>query len=192
WQRDLEPQRPATGQNHRPLDHILKLTDVAGPRILAKRLEMRSADERRGDSDARRRHADEMHRELRDILDSLPERRQLNRKDAEPVIQILPESAVRHLLGEIAIRGGHDSHGDMASPLLTDTLEPSFLNRAKQLALQLQRNFADFVEEERPAIGCLKPSGSIAHGASEGSFHMAEKLTLEQLARNRRAVHRDE
>src|SRR5262249_7375696 len=80
----------------------------------------------------------------------------------------------------------------MASPLLTDTLEPSFLNRAKQLALQLQRNFADFVEEERPAISCLKPSGSIADGASEGSFHMAEKLTLEQLARNRRAVHRDE
>src|SRR5262245_35403732 len=153
---------------------------------------MLTADERRWDSHARRGHRDEMRRELGDVLNSLSERRQLNRKDTEPIVQILPEPALRHLLREITIRGRNDAHIDMTGPLFTDTLEPPFLNRAKQFALQFERNFADFVEEQRPAVGRLKPSGSIAHGPGEGALHMTEKLTLEQLARNRRAVHGDE
>src|SRR5262249_23792299 len=96
--RDVEAQRAATGENHRPLDHILKLTDVAGPRISAKRLEMRTADERRRNAHSRRRYFDEMRRELREFFAWLPERWQLNGKDTEPVIQFLPEPALRDFL----------------------------------------------------------------------------------------------
>src|SRR5262249_7289392 len=71
-------------------------------------------------------------------------------------------------------------------------LELPFLNRAKQLALELERNLADFVEEERAAISGLKPSGSIAHSAGERALYVTENLALEHLSRNRPAVHGDD
>ena len=134
-----------------------------------------------------------MRGELREIIQSVSQRRKLNRKHAEPIVQVLPEAPVCAIsVRQIAIGGGDDAHVDAARPLLADTLELPFLNRAQQFALELERNFADFVEEQRAAISGLKPPGAITHRAGEGAFHVPEELALEQLVRNRRAVHRDQ
>src|SRR6059036_1616518 len=48
------------------------------------------------------------------------------------------------------------------------------------------------VEEERPAVGRLEQAAARLAGAREGALPEAEQLRLEQLFRDRRAVHRDE
>jgi len=75
---------------------------------------------------------------------------------------------------------------------IADTLKPPFLNGAQELALQLEGNFPDLIEEERAAVSRLEPSGAIAHRPGKRAFHVTEELTLEELPRNRRTVHRDQ
>jgi hypothetical protein len=55
--------------------------------------------------------------------------------------------------------------------------------------LQVQGDLAYFVEEDRAAVGKLEAADTIAMRAREGTFDVAEKFALEQLVRNRSAVH---
>ena len=50
--------------------------------------------------------------------------------------------------------------------------------------MKLQRNVADFIEENCAAIGELKAAYFLADSASEGSAFVAEKFTFEQPGRN--------
>src|SRR5262244_1295596 len=108
-----------------------------------------------------------------DVVDSISQRGQMNRKYAEPIIQILPEAARRHFFGQVAIRCGNNPNVDLVRPLVADALETPFLNGAQELALQLKRNFTNFVEEERAAVRRLKSSCAVAHGARKRTFHVA-------------------
>ena len=53
-------------------------------------------------------------------------------------------------------------------------------------------DLTDLVEEQGAAIGELKAPDAIAVGAGERTLHVTEKLALEQLPRNRRAIHPDQ
>ena len=73
--------------------------------------------------------------------------------------------------------------------------EPPDLPRfehAEQLGLQLERELADLVEEHRPAAGLLEHADPPRHGAGEGALLVAEQLGLEQVGRQRAAVHDQE
>ena len=51
---------------------------------------------------------------------------------------------------------------------------------------------ADFVEEQRAAVGLLEAADALLVGAGEGALLVAEQLRLEQVLLQRRAVHLDE
>src|SRR5262249_50743088 len=53
-------------------------------------------------------------------------------------------------------------------------------------------HFSDLVEKERPAVGLLEHADPIADRARECAAHVAEELTLDQIFRDRTAVHCDE
>jgi hypothetical protein len=55
--------------------------------------------------------------------------------------------AVSNHLGEIAVRGGHQSHVHLAGLGAAQALELLFLQHAEQLGLQLWRNVADLIKE---------------------------------------------
>src|SRR5690606_18483663 len=63
---------------------------------------------------------------------------------------------------------------------------------AEQLALQVERNLADLVEEDRAAVGELEAADAVTVGAGERALHVPEELALEELVRNRRAVDLDQ
>src|SRR4051794_10420791 len=67
-----------------------------------------------------------------------------------------------------------------------------FLQHAQQRDLRLGWQLADFVEEDRPAIGCLEPSKPALQRACEGAFLVSKQLGRDERRRNRRAVHADE
>src|SRR6185369_2773416 len=52
---------------------------------------------------------------------------------------------------------------------------------AEQFALQFQRNFPDFIKENRPAFSRLETSGAVLDRPGKSAARMAEKFTFIQL-----------
>ena len=66
------------------------------------------------------------------------------------------------------------------------------LEEAEKLGLEVEAEFADFVEEEGAVAGGADEAEVVAVGAGEGAAAVAEELAFEQVARNGGAVERDE
>src|SRR4029450_1207871 len=62
----------------------------------------------------------------------------------------------------------------------------------EELALELRRELADLVDEDRAAVRRLEPSGLVLPGAREGALHVAEELALHQMLGEGRTADRDE
>ena len=71
-----------------------------------------------------------------------------------------------------------NAHIHLPCLLLADTFILAFLQHAQELALQIDGDFPDFVEKERPAVGGFEPPGPIFDGTAEGAFHMTEKFAF--------------
>ena len=65
-------------------------------------------------------------------------------------------------------------------PIGADLLQLAGLEEAQQQALHAQRHLADFVEEQRAAVGHFELALLVAIGAGEAALHVAEELRLEQ------------
>src|SRR5690606_15057746 len=63
---------------------------------------------------------------------------------------------------------------------------------AQELRLQLERQLADLVEEERAAVGGAEAPGALAGRARERALVVPEELALEQPLGDRGAVDDDE
>jgi hypothetical protein len=87
---------------------------------------------------------------------------------------------------------GHDAHVDGDCAVATHRLEAPFLEYAQHLGLGLRRHVADLVEEDRAAVRRLELADAARVGAGERALLVTEELALDQLARDRGAVHRDE
>ena len=53
----------------------------------------------------------------------------------------------------------------------------------QQLGLQHQRDFADFVQEQRAFVGQLEDAAFLRAGVGEGALFVAEQLAFEQRLR---------
>ena len=74
-----------------------------------------------------------------------------------------------------------------------DRHHAALLQRAQQLRLQRQRHVADFVEEQRAAVGFAEfAGGAVAARAGVGAGAVAEQFGFDQAGRDRRAVDGDE
>src|SRR5208337_4761848 len=69
-------------------------------------------------------------------------------------------------------------------------LEFAVLNDPEQLALQLQRHLADFVEKNGAMIGQLEAPDLPGVGPGERTFFPAEELAFDEVRRHCRAVDR--
>ena len=128
----------------------------------------------------------------RDIIISMPQRRDGDREDVQPVIQIIPEPALGDLLRQIPARRGKDSHIYFPGTGAPQPLEFPFLNDTQQLCLQFQGQFADLVQEDRSLVGYFEPSHLQRMGPGEGPFLPAEEFAFDQVGRKGGAIHRDE
>ena len=79
----------------------------------------------------------------------------------------------------------------ICSALPTRSKHP-FLQHAQQLDLHGQAHVADFVEEQRAALGQLEAPLAGGNGAGECALLVAEQFALEQVGGNGAAVDSDE
>ena len=122
---------------------------------------------------------------------ALAQRRHAHLDDREPVVEVLAEAARVHLRREIAVGGGDDAHVDLRCVRWPPTRRISrSCERAQELGLQLERELADLVEEQRAAVGALEGARALAVGAGEGAALVAEQLALDERARERRRSRR--
>jgi len=102
------------------------------------------------------------------------------------------ETAPRGPRPRVARRRGEDARVHPARLLIADSPDFTLLQDAQQLCLQSERQLADFVEENRPAVGGLEESSLVHARPGECAAHVPEQLGLEQRLWNRGAVDADE
>ena len=85
---------PEDFERHRVLDGVLELADVALPPVLGQRPEGCRRQRPRRPAEALGRRPDEVVDEERQVAGAVLERRQLDRHDVQPVVEVLAETAV--------------------------------------------------------------------------------------------------
>src|SRR5262249_20819280 len=101
--------------DQRSFNNVAKLADVARPMIAPERLHAFAVNPPYFLSSEREQFLEKSLDETWQIVDSVAERRQLDRKHIQPVEEVLAELAVANRGIEVAIRGGQ--HADIAGDL---------------------------------------------------------------------------
>ena len=87
----IDFERGASREDDGALEDVLQLADVARPRIRHQPAHGRRVDAVEPPSDPRRELVEQELRQERNILGPLAERRELDREDAEAVVQVFAE-----------------------------------------------------------------------------------------------------
>ena len=120
------------------------------------------------------------------------QRRHGDRKDREPIHEILAQLSVAHRVPRIAIGRGDHAYLRSQLVLAADARVAARFQHAKQPNLHIGRHFADFIEEERSAGGALEAAAVHPNSARERALFIAEELRLDEVAGNGAAVHGQE
>ena len=86
------------------------------------------------------------------ILQALAKRRQHDRHDIQPVVEIFAKIAGIDRRFEIAMRGSNDANIHLECARATDALQLAFLQDTQQLGLKCRGDFTDLVEKQGAAI----------------------------------------
>src|SRR6516164_5589441 len=130
-----------------------------------------------------------MARHHRNILAPIAQRRDLDRHHAQPIVQVLAESAGADLAAKLPIRRSNDPDIDLDAARPPYPLKSLLLQDAHNLALGFERHIGDLVEEQRAAMRTLK-GADLARRPIAAKFG-PEQLDLEPVGPHRRAVDRN-
>src|SRR5439155_6645520 len=155
------------GERCGALDLVLELPDVSRPLEPHEERHRRRLDPGNPLSMALGGASQKALREERDVLASLAERRQPDRKSADAIVQILAERATRHLRREVAIRCADHAHVDAAWTAVTDRSQLAVLQDTEQLRLHRRRHVSDLVQEDRAGVGRLEETAPILRRSRE-------------------------
>jgi hypothetical protein len=88
-----------------------------------------------------------MRGDLWNVFRMLLERRSIYCHDIDPVVKILPESAVRYHLLEILVSGKYQTRTQGDEPITTQPAEFTLLKDPQELYLRGEAEFTYFIEE---------------------------------------------
>ena len=95
-------------------------------------------------------HLEKMCRQYRDVLLPVAQRRHLDREDAQPVVEILPESSGADCGLQVVVTGRDHAEVGASRFLVANRLELTFLEDAEQLGLHLRRQVTHFARNSEP------------------------------------------
>src|SRR5206468_244494 len=112
--------------------------------------------------------------ERRDVLAARAERRERDLDDREAVVEVLAERAFVHASRERTVRRREDAHVDRLLKVTSEAANGARLDRAQELRLDVERQLADLVEEDRAAVRLFEDASTIHLRAAERAAHVAE------------------
>jgi hypothetical protein len=107
-------------------------------------------------------------------------------------VEIFAEELFADALLKVAVGGGNDADVYVNGLRAADAFKAAFFEDAKELGLAGEREFADFVEEERAALGQLDLADLAIAGAGKRAFFMAEEFVFDEIFGDGGAIERDE
>ena len=116
----------------------------------------------------------------RDVLAPFAERGHADREDAQTIEQVFAEAAGPDLELEVAIGRGDDADVDLDVLAPADAADGAFFEHAQQLDLERERHLADFVEEQRAAIGLFEDPEMTRGRAGEAAAFMSEQFGFDE------------
>ena len=126
------------------------------------------------------------------VVAAIAERREPEVHHVQAVVEVFAEAARADLFFEVPVRRGDDADVDLLGLRVADAEDDALLQRAEELHLQVQRELADLVEEERALVGLLELAGLVDDGARERAAHVTEQLALDEVLGDGAAVDRHE
>jgi hypothetical protein len=185
-------QQIAFAEDHGAEDRVLELADVARP------IEIHQHLHRRGDAPRTLRPSSALKRATKrctnvgQVFLALAQRRRFDGEYVEAIIEVFAEGVVGDELRQILVGRADDADIDLRRALAADRIDFAFLQHAQQFHLHVERQFADFVEEQRAAVRFNELASVVVRRAREAALHVAEQNGLNQVFRDRAAVHRHE
>src|SRR5438034_8727829 len=113
-------------------------------------------------------------------------------EDVQAVVEVFAEALLLDQASEVAVRRGDQADVDLDRPGAADTLELLLLEDPEELRLEVERDLADLVEEERAAMGHLEAPDLLRDGSGERAPLVAEELALQETRRDGGAIDLDE
>src|SRR5262249_14372048 len=145
-------KRLAARQDHGSLHEILEFTDVAGPVPSRQSLHCSRRNRFDGLLHFLGELLDEMADEQRNVFFAVSQRRNTDRKDIQPVIQITAKFPVRNHLLEIAIRGRHQADIRLPCKRAAETFKFPLLQSPQQLRLNLCRDDSHLIHKQSALV----------------------------------------
>ncbi len=106
--------------------------------------------------------------------------------------EVFAECAACNRIFQVTVGRGDDSHVAAHRDVVSDALEHPLLQNAQELYLHRRAHVADFVEEQRAALGNLETALTGGYGARERTLLMSEQLGLEKIRGDGAAIDRYE
>src|SRR3984957_1730130 len=182
----------AGGEDHRAVNLVLELADVARPIVLLEQIH----GGRINFTDllllALACDHQEASGQQRYVAPPRPQRWKLDRESREAVVEIGSKPAGRDSGLEIAVGRREYPHVDLLGPRIADRNDLSVLKHAQQRRLHRERHLAYLVEKNDPARSGAEETGLIAVSAGEGAAAMAKQLAVKQVLGKCGAVDRQE
>ena len=188
----LEHDTVAVAHDDAVLDGGTQLADVAGPVVIHHRRQGVFAEWLVAFAIGLGEFLEEVIRQHGDVALTCAQRGKLDGDHAQTPVEILTEFAFFNHLGEVAVCSGDDADVDRDRFAAADALDGLLAEGAQQFHLSAGVDLADFIEEERAAIGLLKAADAALLSTGEGAFLVAEEFAFEDLRGKRRAMHGDD
>ena len=180
------------GEDERPLDGVLQLADVAGPRVRREQIARLVAEAGVWLAHLTAQLTHEVISEEQDIVAPFAQGRQMDAKHRKSVVKILAEPAIGHGTFKVAIGGRNETDVGLQRRRAADTLVPPLLQHAQELRLRRRGKLADLVEKQRATRCGLEAATLQLVSTGKGTTFVTEQLGLDERFRQRRAVERDE
>ena len=172
-------------RHHRqPVANVLQLAHIARKTKLAELLQC-------GIRDAFGLHTElfgallqEVPSEGKHVFSAFAQSRQPQANHIQPVIQVLAERAIFDALLQVLMRGGNHTRIGFDGVVPPHTVKVSVTQYAQQTRLQVERHVANFIQEQRAALGLFKAAP--AHGLRTGksAAFVAKQFALQQIFRD--------
>src|SRR5438093_3488311 len=183
-----DTDRFSLAHDEEPLDQVFQLAHVSRPGIARQPLDGLGLELSPRPAVLVPEPLHEVADEERDVLAARAERLDVDGDDAQPVEEVLAETARLDLLGEVLVRGRDDARVHLDRAGAPQALDLTGLDGAEKFGLGVEAHVADLVQEERPPVRGLEPAPLHLRRSGEGSLFVPEELALHEVLGKRRAV----
>ena len=175
-------------EQDRALDGVRELPHVSRPVVAARGLQKLGRQHRGRHAVAPCGQRREVLEQRREILEALAQRRDVQREHLQPEVEVGAELAPGHHFVQVPVGGGDEPRGDAPGPGAPDAPHLAALQHRKQPRLEIERQLPYLVQVDGAVLGRLDQPRPRRVGVGERTLFVPEKLRLDQILRQRRAV----